>query len=62
MRKVNLRMNEYYKYQVIKKLVNTKGNKHAAAFKLNCSIRTINRLINKYKENGKVAFIPVFKG
>lgn len=57
MRKVSLRMNEKYKYDVIKKLVNTNGNKMNAAIKLNCSLRTINRLISKYKLEGKSAFI-----
>lgn len=57
MRKVSLRMNEKYKYDVIKKLVNTNGNKMNASIKLNCSLRTINRLISKYKLEGKSAFI-----
>ncbi|MEG0978169.1 MAG: transposase, partial [Bacilli bacterium] len=57
MRKVNLRMNEEYKYKVIKKLVETKGNKKAASMKIHCSLRTIDRLIIKYKENGKDGFI-----
>ena len=35
MRKVELRMNELEKYEVIKKLVDTNGNKHRAAIKLN---------------------------
>jgi len=50
-------MNEQYKYNVIKKLVDSNGNKKSAALKLNCSLRTINRLILKYKENGKLAFV-----
>ncbi|MEG0698584.1 MAG: hypothetical protein RR435_01380 [Erysipelotrichaceae bacterium] len=57
MRKVELRMNEDYKYQVIKKLVDTNGNKRAASMKINCSLRTIDRLIIKYTENGKNRFI-----
>ena len=57
MRKIVLRMNEENKYQVIKKLVDTNGNKMKAAIKLGCSIRTINRLIIKYKEEGKKGFI-----
>lgn len=57
MRKVNLRMNELYKYEVIKKLVDANGNKKNAAIKLNCTVRTINRLIVKYKSEGKAAFI-----
>ena len=57
MRKVNLRMNEQYKYEVIKKLVDTHGNKKNAAIKLNCSVRTIDRLIVRYKAEGKTGFI-----
>ena len=57
MRKVTLRMNEQYKYDVIKKLVDTNGNKKNAAIKLNCSSRTINRLIIKYNSEGKAGFI-----
>lgn len=57
MRKVELRMNELFKYETIKKLVDTNGNKKAAALKLNCTVRTINRLIIKYNLYGKEAFI-----
>ena len=57
MRKVDLRMNEQYKYEVIKKLVDTNGNKKNAAIKLNCTVRTIDRLIVRYKEEGKAGFI-----
>lgn len=57
MRKVHLRMNEQYKYEVIKKLVETKGNKKNAALKLNCTVRTIDRLIILYKSEGKNGFI-----
>lgn len=53
MRKVNLRMNELEKYEVIKELVDHKGNKKRAAQKLGLTIRQINRLIIKYKEKGK---------
>ena len=62
MRKVELRMNELEKYEVIKKLVDTNGNKHRAAIKLNVTIRTINRLIKKYKEEGKAGFIHGNRG
>ena len=57
MRKVTLRMNEQKKYEVIKKLVETNGNKKRAAVELECSLRTINRLILKYNTSGKKAFI-----
>ena len=57
MRKVVLRMNEQFKYEIIKKLVDENGNKKRAAQKLKCSVRTINRLIKLYKEKGKGGFI-----
>lgn len=57
MRKVELRMNELQKYDIIKSLVHNDGNKKRAAVKLDCSLRTINRLINIYKVKGKTGFI-----
>ena len=54
MRKVELRMNEEYKYKIIKKLVETNGNKQRAAVTLKRSIRQIDRMIAGYKEYGKV--------
>ena len=45
MRKVELRMNEQNKYEIIKKLIETNGNKKRAATRLGCTVRTINRLI-----------------
>ena len=62
MRKVELRMNEEHKYQIIKKLVETNGNKKRAALKIGCSVRTVNRLIIKYKTEGKQAFIHGNRG
>ena len=56
-RKVELNMNEEFKYKIIKNLVDNNGNKKNAAAKLNCSVRTINRLIIKYKKFGKEGFI-----
>lgn len=53
MRKVNLRMKELNKYEVIKELVDHSGNKKRAANKLGLTVRQINRLIKKYKEKGK---------
>ncbi len=53
MRKVELRMKELDKYTVIKDLVDHNGNKKRAAKRLGLSVRQINRLIKKYKENGK---------
>lgn len=57
MRKVDLRMNEQYKYEIIKKLVETHGNKKNAAIKLNCTVRTIDRMMIRYKAEGKAGFI-----
>ena len=57
MRKVELRMNEQEKYDIIKELVDHNGNKNRAAKKLGLSRRQIDRLIIKYKEIGKSAFV-----
>ena len=57
MRKVELRMDEEEKYNVIKELVDHKGNKNRAAKKLGLSRRQIDRLIIKYKEKGKEGFV-----
>ena len=61
-RKVNLTMNEQKKYEIIKKLVETNGNKNRAAVELGCTRRTIDRLINAYRQNGKAAFSHGNKG
>lgn len=50
-------MNEQTKYEVIKELVDHNGNKKRAAKKLDLSERQINRLIIKYKEEGKSGFV-----
>lgn len=62
MRKVNLRMNEERKYEVIKRLVDSNGNKERAAVALGCTVRHINRLINGYKAKGKEYFIHGNRG
>ena len=62
MKKIELRMNEKHKYEVIKKLVDTNGNKKDAAAKLNCSVRTVNRLIILYKNEGKEGFVHKNRG
>lgn len=59
MRKVDLRMNELKKYEIIKKLVETNGNKKRAAIKLGCSLRTVNRLILKYKKDDRLLLFTV---
>lgn len=62
MRKVILNMNEEKRYEVIKKLVDTNGNKKNAALKLSCSERHINRMIMGYKRDGKSFFIHGNRG
>lgn len=56
-RKVILTLKENEKYQIIKKLVDTSGNKQTAALKIGCTIRHINRLIDGYKKSGKAFFV-----
>ena len=55
-------MDEQYKYDVIKKLVETNGNKNTAALNLGISRRQVDRLINVYKEKGKAAFVHGNRG
>ena len=62
MRKVELKMNEQEKYEVIKELVDHNGNKNRASNKLGISRRQIDRLIIKYKEGGKSAFVHGNRG
>ena len=62
MRKVELRMNEFEKYKTIKKLVEENGNKKRVAIKLQCTVRTVDRLIQKYNEFGKEAFVHGNRG
>lgn len=48
-RKVVLNMIEQNKYEIIKNLVETDGNKDRAAMKIGCSRRHINRLLKDIK-------------
>lgn len=57
MRKVELNMKEKEKYEKIKEYVDHGGNKNRIALQLNISRRQVDRLIIKYKEKGKSAFI-----
>lgn len=57
MKRIDLSMKAQETYEVIKQLVDNHGNKHHAAIKLNCTLRHINRLITKYKLEGKASFI-----
>ncbi len=56
MKKIELKELEENKYLVIKKLVEEGGNKRAAAARLGCSLRNINRMVLGYKNNGKEFF------
>ena len=55
-------MEENLKYETIKKLVETDGNKKRAAIHLGCSLRHINRMIKGYKEKGKAFFVHGNRG
>jgi transposase len=55
-------MTEQYKYEIIKKLIESNGNKNQAALKLDCSKRHINRMIQGYKSQGKSYFIHGNRG
>lgn len=55
-------MNEEKKYETIKKLVENQGNKKRAAITLQCTIRSINRMILGYKSMGKEFFSHGNKG
>ena len=57
MRRVELNMKEQNIYQIIKKLVDTNGNKKKAALRIGCTVRYIDILIHKYKIEGKAGFI-----
>ena len=57
MRKVELNMKEKEKYKKIKDFVEHGGNKNRLALQLGLSRRQIDRLIIKYKEKGKSAFV-----
>lgn len=57
MRKVDLRMNEQIKYDIIKDVVNKRISVNRAAVLLNCSVRNIFKLKSKYLSKGKAGFI-----
>ncbi len=62
-RKVELTVNEQMKYEVIKSLAeHDNPNKQRAAMKLQCSVRTINRMLAGYREKGKEFFIHGNRG
>lgn len=55
-------MDENQKYEIIKKLVDSNGNKKTATLKIGCSDRHINRLIKGYKDQGKSFFVHGNRG
>ena len=55
-------MNENAKYNIIKKLVDSNGNKRRAAIEINCTVRHINRMIIGYKKKGKNFFVHGNRG
>lgn len=57
MNRIDLSMNEEEKYKAIKSLVDHHGNKQRTAIELGYTLRHINRLVLKYEELGKAAFI-----
>lgn len=63
MRKVELTLKEKEKYETIKRLVETNGNKERAKVKLGFKdVRQVNRLISGYKEFGKEFFVHGNRG
>lgn len=57
MKRINLGTREQITYEIIKELVDKGGNKKAAALKLGKTVRTVNRLIQIYQQEGKIGFI-----
>lgn len=57
MKRVELNMKEKTIYEIIKRLVENKGNKKRAAIRLGCTERYVNKLIAKYRTEGKAGFV-----
>ena len=55
-------MDEQQKYLVIKKLVETNGNKNRAAVTLGCTVRHVYRMIQGYIKEGKEFFVHGNRG
>ena len=62
MGKVKIKPMELKKYEVIKNLIQNGDSKLSASVKLGVSVRTINRLIIKFNEEGKDGFIHKNRG
>ena len=54
---VNLRMNEQFKYDVIKRVANNEISCRRASVCLNLSLRSIYWLVKTYKTKGKEGFV-----
>ena len=61
-RRIDLNMDEQRKYDVIKKLADSQGNKDRAAMTLGISRRQVDRLVAAYKAKGKAAFVHGNRG
>lgn len=57
-----LNESEKYKLKIIEKVVNKQITRTEASLKLNCSLRQIDRLVNKYKTEGEEGFIHKSRG
>ena len=57
MKKVKLTMEKYEQYKIIKAVHEGKMNKPRAVVKLGVTRRHVNRLLQKYRQEGKAAFI-----
>lgn len=62
MRKVNLRMNEQFKFDIIKRAASKEISTTRASVLLKCTIRTVYNLIKTYKTSGKEGFIHGNRG
>ena len=57
MRKVTLSMKAQEQYNIIKRLAEGYVTKNYAALKIGCTKRHINRLLKKFLDQGKAAFV-----
>ena len=57
MKKVELTMDKQEQYEIIKALSEGRINKNRAEAKLGVTRRHVNRLLKKYREEGKAAFV-----
>jgi len=62
MRKVELSMKAQEKYEIIKRVHEGHATKGYAAIKIGCTQRNINRLLKRYRNEGKAGFLHGNKG